>query len=258
VLWSGLGGGAALAQETSAGTDEAATDEAATDEAATDEATTDGAAADEAATDEATADGATADEAATDEATTDGATTDGAAADEAGMIAEMALGAADAPVTIIEYASFTCPHCADFHADQFQRLKADYIDSGKVRFVYREVYFDRFGLWASMVARCGGEMRFFGISDMLYDQQKDWIADGDPAAIAENLRRIGRTAGMDDATLDACLKDEAQAKALVAWYQANAEADGVESTPTLIIDGVKHSNMAYDELRTLIDTALAD
>ena len=170
----------------------------------------------------------------------------------------MALGAADAPVTIIEYASFTCPHCADFHADQFQRLKADYIDTGKVRFVYREVYFDRFGLWASMVARCGGEMRFFGISDMLYEQQEDWIAGGDPAAIAENLRRIGRTAGMDDATLDACLKDEAQAKALVAWYQANAEADGVESTPTLIIDGVKHSNMAYDELKTLIDTALAD
>ncbi len=213
VLWAGLGGGAALAQETSAGTDEAATDEA---------------------------------------------TTDGAAADEAVTIAEMALGAADAPVTIVEYASFTCPHCADFHADQFQRLKADYIDTGKVRFVYREVYFDRFGLWASMVARCGGEMRFFGISDMLYDQQKDWIAGGDPAAIAENLRRIGRTAGMDDATLDACLKDEAQAKALVEWFQTNAEADGVESTPTLFIDGIKHSNMAYDDLKELIETALAD
>ena len=223
VFLPGLGGGAALAQEASAGTDAAATDEA----------TTDGAAADE-------------------------ATTDGAAADEAVEIADMALGAADAPVTIIEYASFTCPHCAAFHADQFQRLKADYIDTGKVRFVYREVYFDRFGLWASMVARCGGEMRFFGISDMLYDQQQDWIAGGDPAAIAENLRRIGRTAGMDDETLDACLKDEAQATALFDWYQANAETDGVESTPTLIIDGVKHSNMAYDELRTLIDTVLAD
>ena len=223
VFLPGLGGGAALAQEASAGTDAAATDEA----------TTDGAAADE-------------------------ATTDGAAADEAVEIAEMALGAADAPVTMIEYASFTCPHCAAFHDDQFQKLKAEYIDTGKVRFVYREVYFDRFGLWASMVARCGGEMRFFGIADMLFERQQEWIAGGDPAAIAENLRKIGRTAGMDDATLDACLTDEAQAKALVAWYQANAETDGVESTPTLIIDGEKHSNMAYDELKALIETALAD
>ena len=186
-------------------------------------------------------------------------TTDGAPATlPLAEVPDMVLGNADAPVTLVEYASYTCPHCAQFHDTVFKDLKKDYIDTGKVKFVFREVYFDRFGLWASMVARCGGEMRFFGISDMLYDQQEDWIAGGDPAAIAENLRRIGRTAGMDDATLDACLKDEAQAKALVAWYQANAEADGVESTPTLIIDGVKHSNMAYDELKTLIDTALAD
>jgi protein-disulfide isomerase len=181
-----------------------------------------------------------------------------ASGDEAVEIAEMALGAADAPVTMIEYASFTCPHCADFHADQFQKLKAEYIDTGKVRFIYREVYFDRFGLWASMVARCGGEMRFFGIADMLFERQQEWIAGGDPAAIAENLRKIGRTAGMDDATLDACLTDEATAKALVAWFQENAETDGVESTPTLFIDGAKHSNMAWEDLRALIETALAE
>ena len=106
-------------------------------------------------------------------------------------IEEMVLGSPDAPVTMIEYASFTCPHCAAFHGDQFQRLKEEYIDTGKVQFIYREVYFDRFGLWASMVARCGGEMRFFGISSMLYEQQQEWIAGGDPTLISENLRRIG-------------------------------------------------------------------
>ena len=79
-------------------------------------------------------------------------------------IVEMVQGEADAPVEIIEYASYTCPHCASFHANQYPQLKANYIDTGKVRFVYREVYFDRFGLWASMLARCGGEMRFFGIT----------------------------------------------------------------------------------------------
>jgi protein-disulfide isomerase len=170
---------------------------------------------------------------------------------------EMAQGAADAPVTLIEYASYTCPHCAAFHSDQYQKLKADYIDTGKVRFVFREVYFDRFGLWASMIARCGGEMRFFGITDLLYDQQQEWIAGGDPVAIAENLRTIGRTAGMDDATLDACMQDETTAQTLVAWFEENATRDEVNATPTLFIDGTKHSNMSYDELKVLLDEALA-
>ena len=88
-------------------------------------------------------------------------------------IPDMVMGAADAPVEIIEYASFTCPHCANFHATTYPLLKADYIDTGKVRFVYREVYFDRFGLWASMIARCGGEMRFFGMAELIYEKQKE-------------------------------------------------------------------------------------
>ena len=91
-------------------------------------------------------------------------------------IPDMVMGAADAPVEIIEYASFTCPHCANFHANIYPLLKADYIDTGKVRFVYREVYFDRFGLWASMIARCGGEMRFFGMAELIYEKQREWTA----------------------------------------------------------------------------------
>jgi len=82
----------------------------------------------------------------------------------------MVIGDADAPIEMIEYASFTCPHCARFHADVYPLLKADYIDSGKVKFIYREVYFDRFGLWASMIARCGGEARFFGLSNLIYEK----------------------------------------------------------------------------------------
>ena len=173
-------------------------------------------------------------------------------------IQEMALGAEDAPVTMTEYASFTCPHCANFHATVWPELKANYIDTGKLRFVYREVYFDRPGLWASMIARCGGEMRFFGISDVLYDTQRDWIGDGEPATIAANLRRIGLTAGIDQAQLETCLADAEQAQTLVAWYQQNAEADDVTATPTLFIDGVKYANMGYDELSDLLDARLEE
>ena len=173
-------------------------------------------------------------------------------------ITEMTMGPEDAPLTVIEYASFTCPHCASFHENQFKQLKTDYIDTGRIRFVYRDVYFDRFGLWAALVARCGGRERFFGISDMIYEQQQDWIGDGDPVTIANNLRRIGKVAGLDEDRLEACLNDEAKARALAAWYQENAEEHGVNSTPTLVIGGETHSNMAYDELSALIDEKLPD
>ena len=172
-------------------------------------------------------------------------------------IPDMTIGAEDAPIEVIEYGSFTCPHCADFHETVYPSLKSEWIDTGRVRFTFREVYFDRFGLWASMIARCGGEMRFFGIHDMLYETQREWIGDGEPAAIAENLRTMGRTAGLDDAALEACLGDEAQAEALVAWYQANAEADAITATPTFIIDGESHANMPWSEFEAVLEEKLA-
>lgn len=171
-------------------------------------------------------------------------------------IREMTLGSDDAPVTVVEYASFTCPHCADFHETTFEDLKRDYIDTGKVRFVYREVYFDRFGLWAGMVARCGGGDRYFGIADMIYSTQSEWTSGGDPATIVGNLRRIGKTAGLSDEQLDACLTDSAKAEALVAWYQENSEADDITSTPSFIIDGEKYGNMSFGDFSEVIDDKL--
>ncbi len=173
-------------------------------------------------------------------------------------IAEMALGAEDAPVTLIEYASFTCPHCAAFHEEVLPELKAAYIDTGQVRLVYREVFFDPFGLWAALVARCGGGgERFFAITDLLYANQADWLGNGDRAAVAENLRRIARTAGLDDAEVNACLADEATARALVARYQENATADGIDSTPSFVIDGAKYPNLPWAEMQALLDEKLA-
>lgn len=172
-------------------------------------------------------------------------------------VPDMVLGNADAPVTLVEYASYTCPHCAAFHDTVFKDLKKDYIDTGRVKFVFREVYFDRYGLWAAMVARCGGETRYFGISSMLFDQQKEWAASDDPAVVVENLKKIGRTAGMDDATLQACMENAPMAEAMVARFQENMEKDKVEGTPTLIIDGVSHSNMSYEDLKVILDGKLA-
>ncbi|MFT4150991.1 MAG: DsbA family protein [Paracoccaceae bacterium] len=172
-------------------------------------------------------------------------------------IQDFGLGPVDAKVTVIEYASFTCPHCAHFHAEVWPKLKADYIDTGKIRFVLREVYFDRFGLWGAMVARCGGEMRYFGITDILFDTQQEWAASEDPNQTVANLKKIGRSAGMDDATLDACLKDAGMAESLVAHFQKNAEADNLQGTPSFVINGTMHSNMSYDDMKKILDAELA-
>ena len=98
-------------------------------------------------------------------------------------IVEMTLGSEEAEVDIVEYASYTCPHCATFHTEIYPRLKKDYIETGKVRFIYREVYFDKYGLWASMIARCAGPEKFFGLTDLIYKSQEKWTRAGDDAAI---------------------------------------------------------------------------
>lgn len=172
-------------------------------------------------------------------------------------IVEMTQGDPDAPVTIIEYASYTCPHCAEFHKGPYQQIKKNYIDTGKVRMIYREVYFDRYGLWASMVARCGGPEKFFGINDLIYQSQSEWTSAGDANAIVGELRKIGKLAGIEDATLDACFKDGEKAQTLVAWFQNNAEADDVTGTPSFVINGQKVGNMSYAEFAELIDAELA-
>lgn len=179
---------------------------------------------------------------------------EGGNVDTASVI-EMTMGPEDAKVTLMEYASYTCPHCATFHNGPLKKIKDEYIKTGKVRFVYRDVYFDRPGLWASMVARCD-PAKFFGISDLLYADQKAWIGSGDPAGIVENLRKVGRIAGLTDEQLDACMNDGENAQALYTWNQANMKADDVDSTPTLFINGKKYSNMSYDELKALLDAAL--
>lgn len=180
-------------------------------------------------------------------------------APEAAMpeVRDFSLGDPDAPVKITEYASFTCPHCADFHASVWKELKAGYIDTGKVHFTLREVYFDRYGLWAALVARCGGDLRYFGIADMIFDQQGDWATEQDPVAAVAKLRTIGLTAGLTNDQLDACLADATQVDAMIAHFEEGMKADQIEGTPTLIINGEKHPNMSWRDLKAIIDEKLA-
>ncbi len=171
-------------------------------------------------------------------------------------VIEMVQGAQDAPVEIIEYASYTCPHCAAFHEGPYKQIKKEFIDTGKVKLVYREVYFDRYGLWASMIARCAGPEKFFGITELLYSGQSDWSRAGGPTEIVEELRKVGRLAGLDNDTLEACLQDANKAQTLVSWYQENAEEHGIDSTPSFIVNGKKVPNQSYADFKALIEAEL--
>ncbi len=171
-------------------------------------------------------------------------------------IVDMSIGNPDADVTVIEYASFTCPHCRNFHAQVFHQLRANYIDTGKIHFIYREVYFDKFGLWAGLVARCGGPQKYFGVANLIYEQQSVWLASRNDAGIAADLRKLALVAGIDPDQLETCLSDEDMAQALVAEFQRNATADDVNSTPTFIINGEKFLNMNFDEFSAVLDEVL--
>jgi protein-disulfide isomerase len=171
-------------------------------------------------------------------------------------LGERTMGSADAPVTLVEYAMFTCPHCAAFHDTVFPQIKANYIDTGKVRLVYREVYFNRPSLWAGMIARCAPQERYFGIVEVLFDRQKAWAAAENEQEMVSQLFSIGRQAGLSDEEMNACLKDRALAEGLVAEYQAKATADKVEATPTFFINGEMQSNASYEEIAAKLDEAL--
>ena len=126
-----------------------------------------------------------------------------------------------------------------------------------MKFVFREVYFDKVGVWSSLIARCGGPERFFGIADLIFKGQKEWARAGSDVAVANELRKIGRLAGLDGDTLESCLTDSDKITALVGWFKGNTARDKISSTPSFLINGQKYASMSYDELAALIEEQLA-
>ncbi len=169
--------------------------------------------------------------------------------------ASMFIGDEKAPVVIIEYSSFTCPHCANFHTEILPKLKADYIDSGKVLLEYREVYFDGPGLWAGLLARCQGNQKYFPMIDLIFRKQKDW-ARGNRDEIINGLLSVGRQSGLTDEKSKMCMEDSNLAEELIEIFKKNTTADGISSTPTFVINGELIQNMSYDELKKVIESKL--
>ena len=151
---------------------------------------------------------------------------------------DMALGPADAKVTITEYASMTCPHCAAFNADVFPKIKAEYIDTGKMRYIFREFPLDVKALAGSMLARCiakDDSGKYFAVVDLLFRQQNDWVVKN----TTDTLTRIGKQAGFSQQQVEDCLKDQALLDKIVADQKYASEVLKVDSTPTFFLNGEK-------------------
>lgn len=152
------------------------------------------------------------------------------------LLPDMALGPADAAITMAEYASITCPHCAAFNENVFPKIKAAYIDTGKIRYVFHEFPLDPVAAASSALSRCianGDSAKFFAVTDMLFKQ--DWSKVTKPR---ETLNSIGKQAGLDERQVETCLKDDTLFNGIVA-SRTNAAKLGVNATPTFLVNGEK-------------------
>jgi protein-disulfide isomerase len=167
---------------------------------------------------------------------------------------DIIIGKADAPVTIVEYASMTCSHCRDFHSETYPKIKADYLDTGKAKLILREFPFDPRALGAFMLARCAGDDKRTAMVDVLFDQQREW-AGAENASAA--LLKIAQLAGMTQDQFAACLKDTDLQGKVVAVQAAGQNDFGVSATPTFFVNGDKYSGaLSADEMAAVIEKHL--
>lgn len=154
----------------------------------------------------------------------------------ADALKDRVMGDPAALIEIIDYSSMTCPHCRMFHTKILPVLKKKYIDTGKVRLIFRDFPFDRTALMASVLARCGDPKRYFSFLDVLFEQQPQWGAASDPQ---KALTRIGKLGGLSESDYQACLNDKALTDGIVKFRLDASQKYEVTSTPTFIVNGPK-------------------
>lgn len=151
---------------------------------------------------------------------------------------DFALGNNNAPVTVIEYSSLTCPHCAEFHKTTFPLIKRDFIETGKIRYVYRDFPLDQLALSGSMLARCAGRNKYFAFINILFSKQANWTNDPQPLSA---LARIARLGGLTQKDFDGCLKNKSIADTILKQRLDGNKLFEINSTPTIIINGRRFS-----------------
>lgn len=173
---------------------------------------------------------------------------------KAATVEERVLGDPDAPVTIIEYSSLTCPHCAAFHNETLPELKARYVETGQAKIIYRDFPLDENALNAAVVAHCAGPDRYFAFLEALFSSQQRWARAADPREALIQLAGLG---GLSRDRVEACLADDEMLDAVLKSRLDGQEQYAVQSTPTFVIEGtIVSGNRSVDEFATVIEAAL--
>lgn len=168
---------------------------------------------------------------------------------------DMVIGNSKAKVTVIEYASMTCSHCADFHKSTFPEVKEKYIDTGKIRFVFRSFPFDEPALRASMLAYCSGNERFFKFIDVMFTTQPSWVSSKNYLEILANIGKLGGVSGEE---FDSCMKNKELETKIMQGKLDAANILGVRSTPLFFINGVVYKGAhGFEYFSKILDEALA-
>lgn len=172
----------------------------------------------------------------------------------AGPLGDMAMGDPGAPVTMVEYASLTCSHCADFDIQVLPKIQENYIETGKVYYILRDFPFDPIATAAFMLSHCAGSERYFGFIDVLYRQQAKWAFTPTPM---EDLKALARQGGISDESFDACMKNQEIFDHVKQVALRGAKTFGVRSTPTFFVNGEKiEGALPWNEFEPLIEKAL--
>ena len=174
----------------------------------------------------------------------------------AAEVGERSIGDENAPVTIIEYSSLTCPHCAAFHNEVLPDLKERYIETGKVRMVFRDFPLNEPAVDAAVLAHCAGPDRYVGFLDVLFQTQPNWASAANPR---DALKQLGKLGGLSEGAMDTCFNDETMQNAVLQSRLDGSNEHQVQSTPTFVINGeVYPGNRGIDEFAEIIDDLAGD
>ena len=167
---------------------------------------------------------------------------------------EYFLGNKDAKIIVIEYASMTCAHCANFHKQVYPKIKKNYIDTNKIKFIFRDFPLDKQALFASVLAKCAPKDKYFNFVKLILTNQEKWISNDD--TFMNKLRNIGKLAGLNENKINYCFKDEKMVDNIIRTRSIGEEKYNINSTPSLIINEKKYSAMSYENFEKIIENLI--
>ena len=167
---------------------------------------------------------------------------------------EIFLGNKDAKIVVIEYASMTCSHCANFHKEVYPKIKENYIDTNKIKFIFRDFPLDKQALFGSVLAKCAPKEKYFDFVKLILNTQKKWIASDD--TFQDKLKNIGKLAGLNENKINTCFKDEQIVDNILKSRSDAEKKYNITSTPSLIINEKKYSAMSYETFEKIIESLI--